>query len=138
MIYIIDTNIFLRFLVKENEKDTAECIKLFQDIKSTKVNAMVPGIVLAEVGWVLGSYYKTPRNTVAKKIEGIINYKGLKIVDSYDWLSAMRVYESKNVKLIDAVLATMPSVVTKEWTIVSYDEDFKKLPVLWKKPSGVK
>ena len=112
-----------------------ECKKLFQDIKSEKLNVLVSGLVLAEIGWVLGSYYKTPRNIVAKKIEGILKFKGIKTVDSYDWLSAMRVYGTKSVKLVDAVLATVPKVAAKEWTIVSYDEDFKKLPVLWKKPS---
>jgi predicted nucleic acid-binding protein len=137
MIYVLDTNIFLRFFVHEDEKDFAECKRLLNNIKLSQVKAVVPGIVLAEIGWVLGSYYETPRTEVAKKIEGIIKHKGLEIVDEYDWLEAVKLHESENVKLIDAIVATIPKVTSKEWTIVSYDKDFKKLPVLWKTPRQV-
>lgn len=138
MIYILDTNVFLRFLVRENEKDYRECIKLFRSIKSLKIRAIAPGIVLAEVGWVLNSYYNVSRAETARKIEGIMKLKGLEIVDDYDWLNAMKLYEIKNIKLVDAVLAAMPKVASMEWTVVSYDEDFKKLPVLWKKPKDIR
>ena len=84
MIYILDTNVFLRFLVRENEKDYQESIRLFRNIKSARVRALVPGIVLAEIGWVLNSYYNTPRDQTAQKIEGIVKFKtnrGKKVVE---------------------------------------------------------
>lgn len=138
MKYLLDTNIFLRFLVKENKKDYVECNKLFENIRSQKIDAVVAGIVLAEISWVLGSYYKQKSNSIAEKLQGIIKMNGLTVVDDYDWISAVKIYSDKNVKFVDTILACMPKVASKEWTVVSYDEDFKKLPVLWKKPGGVK
>ena len=137
MKYLLDTNIFLRFLVKENKKDYVECNKLFEEIDALKIEAIVTGMVLAEMSWVLGSYYKQKPDTIAEKLQGIIKMKGLTVVDDYDWISAVRIYSERKVKFVDAILATMPKVVSKEWVVVSYDEDFRKLRVLWKKPKDL-
>lgn len=134
MVYLLDSNIFLRTLVKEDQKDFLECFELLEKVKKAEIKAITAGVILAEVGWVLKSYYMLSRKVVAKKLAGIFKLSGLKIVDGYDWIEAIEMYEKFNVKFLDAVLATMPESAAKKWTIVSYDEDFKKLPVKWLTP----
>ena len=128
---------FLRFLVRDSEIDYKECKVLFESIMNSKDEFITTGMVLSEISWVLGSYYKRSREETSEKLNGILKIKGLKLVDNYNWLSAIKIYRENKVKFIDAVLSTIPQVAQKEWTIVSYDEDFKKLPVLWKKPSDL-
>lgn len=135
MIYVLDTNIFLRLFVKEDKNDHEECLNLINKIKSSKIKAVVAGITLTEINWVLRSYYKISKDIAARNLESIANSPGIKIIDHYNWTEAIKTYEAKGIKLVDAVLATMPKVISHQWTIVSYDEDFKKLPILWKKPS---
>ncbi|MEK7504040.1 MAG: PIN domain-containing protein [Patescibacteria group bacterium] len=137
MKYLLDTNVFLRFLVRDSEIDYKECKVLFESIMNSKDEFITTGMVLSEISWVLGSYYKRSREETSEKLNGILKIKGLKLVDNYNWLSAIKIYRENKVKFIDAVLSTIPQVAQKEWTIVSYDEDFKKLPVLWKKPSDL-
>ena len=132
MKYLLDTNVFLRFLVRDSEIDYKECKVLFESIMNSKDEFITTGMVLSEISWVLGSYYKRSREETSEKLNGILKIKGLKLVDNYNWLSAIKIYRENKVKFIDAVLSTIPQVAQKEWTIVSYDEDFKKLPVLWK------
>lgn len=134
MTYLLDSNVFLRVLVKEDEKDFRESFELLEKVKKAEIKAITAGVILAEVGWVLKSYYLLDRKDVAGKLAGIYRLAGLKIVDDYDWIEAIELYEKFNVKLLDAVLATMPGSAAKKWTIVSYDEDFKKLPVKWLAP----
>lgn len=134
MTYLLDANIFLRVLVKEEEEDFHECVGLLEKVKRSKIKAVAAGVVLAEVGWVLRSYYMLKRKDAAKKLAGISRLAGLKIVDDYDWVKAIEMYEKFNVKLLDAVLATMPGVANRKWVIVSYDKDFKKLPIEWRTP----
>lgn len=134
MVYLLDSNIFLRTLVKENQKDFLECFELLEKVKKAEIKAITAGVILAEVGWVLKSYYMLGRKDAAKKLAGIFKLSGLKIVDDYDWIEAIGMYEKFNVKFLDAVMATMPESAAKKWTIVSYDEDFKKLPVKWLTP----
>ena len=135
MTYVLDTNIFLRMFAKEDENDYKECLGLFNKIKSSKIDAVVAGITLTEINWVLRSYYKVSKNIATRNLETIVNSPGIKIIDLYDWTNAIKTYETTGIKLVDAVLATIPKVASHQWTIVSYDEDFKKLPILWKKPS---
>ena len=137
MKYLLDTNVFLRFLVRDSEIDYKECKVLFESIMNSKDEFITTGMVLSEISWVLVSYYKRSREETSEKLNGILKIKGLKLVDNYNWLSAIKIYRENKVKFIDAVLSTIPQVAQKEWTIVSYDEDFKKLPVLWKKPSDL-
>ena len=119
MVYLLDTNVFLRTLVREDEKTFGECTSLLERVKRLEVEAVTAGVILTEVGWTLGSYYKTGRAAVAEKLEGIVRLGGLKIVDRYDWGRAFRFYGDLNVKLVDAVVAAMPEVYKKEWTVVS-------------------
>lgn len=134
MIYLLDANVFLRTLVKEEEEDFQDCVELLEKVKKAEIKAVTAGVVLAEVGWVLKSYYMLNRVDVAKKLAGISRLAGLKIIDDYDWVEAIGMYQKFNVKLLDAVLATMPEVAAEKWAIVSYDEDFRKLPVKWLTP----
>lgn len=137
MKYFLDTNVFLRVLVVENKKAHKECLKLLDNVRLGLIEAVTGGVVLMEIGWVLKSIYKLTSKEVAKKISGVLNLNGLEIVDGYEWKSALTYLKSKNVKLADALIAGIPEVSDNKWTVVSYDTDFKKLPVKWMKPGEV-
>lgn len=134
MIYLIDTNVFTRIAIEDSPKMKAECNSLVEAIRLGKIEAVTSTLVIIEFGWLLKSYYKIDRKKTAKLMAGIYKIKGLRVINDMNLQSAISLYESKNIDLTDALLATIPQVTSKEWTIVSYDEDFKKLPVLWKKP----
>lgn len=137
MIYLLDTNIFLRVLVPEDEQDLQDCKRLLEDVKKLQIEAVTPGVVLAEISWVMGSYYRQSRSEISEKMSGIVKLGGLRIVDDYNWVSSIELYGKTKVKFLDAVLAAMPKVAVGEWTIVSLDSDFKKLPVKWLRPGEV-
>lgn len=137
MTYLLDTNIFLRVLVREDEHDFETCKRLLERVKTLKFSAVTAGIVLAELGWVLNSYYRIRRSEAAEKVLSVTRLGGLRVVDTYDWAGAMEIYRRNNVKFVDAVLASMPDVAKKTWTIVSFDQDFKKLPVKCVRPTDV-
>lgn len=137
MTYLLDTDVFLRVFVREDENDFETCKRLLERVKTLKLSAVTAGIVLAELGWMLSSYYRTKRSEAAEKVLSVVRLGGLRVVDTYDWIEAMETYRRNNVKLVDAVLATIPEVAKKTWTIVSLDQDFKKLPVKWVRPTDV-
>lgn len=138
MKYFIDTNVFLRVLIKENEDTFASCVNLLVKVKGGQIEALTSSLVLAEVGWTLGSYYKFSRKSIVAAIRSIVSLHCLKIEDEPDWLFALESYSKKNVKLIDCVIASKKEIREKKWTVVTFDEDFRKLGVLTAKPSVVK
>lgn len=134
MIYFIDTNIFLRSLYKENTQTFLECTNFLKAVKENKVDACTGTVVLTEIVYTLRSYYRLDKEIIIKGLQSIVRLGSLKILDEYDHRLALQFFDKYSVKYIDALIASNKSIVSKKMTIVSYDRDFHKLPVLWKEP----
>ena len=134
MIYLIDTNVFLRTLVKEDEAAHEDCKDLLQAVKMNKIKAMTCNLVLAEVMWTLLSFYKVDRSLATESVKAIVNLRGLKLVDGYRPLLALELFEEKRVKFVDAMLASIQEVGLGKVVVVSYDQEFDKLGVVRKEP----
>lgn len=133
MIYALDTNIFLRFLVHENEESYSLTSEIFQRVEDKKLNIVVPGVVINEVIWGLNSYYRYTKDQIIQVAEGIQRFEK-SMIDNYDYGHAFALFREKNVKYVDCLIASIPKVMTKEWTVLSFDKDFKKLNTNWKTP----
>lgn len=137
MRYFIDTNVFLRVLVKEDERSFNECCQLLELIKTNKIKGVISSIILAEIVWTLSSYYKFSKQKVAQAVRSVINLRGLQIIDRFDHRQSLNFYEKKNVKYIDSLIASIKDIKEKRWIVVSYDKDFDKLEIVRKTPSEV-
>ncbi|MBI4004862.1 PIN domain-containing protein [Candidatus Roizmanbacteria bacterium] len=135
MQYFIDANIFLRVLVKDNEKQFSACVRFLKTLKKNKFDAYTGSITLAEIAWTLGSYYSFSKQQVIEGIDSILNLRGLKIIDDYNHKLALDLYQKYSVKYIDSLIASIGPVYTKKMIVVSYDKDFDKLPVVRKEPN---
>ena len=133
----IDTNIFLRTLLKDEEKTFKDCLKFLIEIKKGKIRAFTSNLVLAEITWTLLKFYKFPKEKIIKGLSSILKLKNLRIVDDFDSFLALEIYERFPIKFIDALIASNPKIFKKEITIVSYDKDFDKIKVLRKEPKEV-
>lgn len=138
MTYVLDTNIFLRVLTKDDLKTFDDCVNLLEAVKSNKVEAVIPGIVISELVWTLSSFYELPKATVLKSVESILHLKGLRVVDDYDYHAALNLYQQHSAKYIDCLLATMNHVQSGEWQLVSFDRDFNKLGIQRVEPKNVR
>ncbi len=135
MKYFIDTNIFLRVLTGDNRKQYTESIQILSSVKNNKLDAYTSSLVIAELVWVLEKLYKYPKTFVIERIEGILNLNGLNLVDTCNLKDALQTYSKSTIKYIDAAIASIAEIQEKRMTIVSYDSDFGKLPVLWRRPA---
>ena len=137
MLYFIDTNIFLRILIKEDEKIFNECYKLLELIRERKIKSFTSSLILAETNWVLDSFYKFEKPKIIKALRSILNLKGLKIIDEVNPAISLEIFQNHNVKLIDALIASNPAILNKTMTIISYDKDFEKIDIIRKEPKQV-
>lgn len=137
MKYFIDTNIFLRTLIKEDEKSFKDCYQFLEAVRMNKIKGVTSCLVIAEIAWTLSSYYQFSRQDIAKALESVSNLRGLKVVDDYELPLALLFYRSKNVKFIDAMIASIEQVSAKKWTIISYDQDFDRLDLIRREPNQI-
>src|SRR3989344_9598798 len=99
--FFIDTNIFLRYFVKEEKQTFKDCLEFFDKIKNKEITAATSAIVLLEINYVLITFYKYPKDKACKIIASIINLQGLKFINDINQLTAIELYKEKNVKFAD-------------------------------------
>lgn len=119
----IDTNIFLRYLTKDDPSKYERCRELFKKTVEGKVKLATSGIVIAELIWTLLSYYKVPKTDVIEKISIIIATENLYIPDKNIIADALVLYSRKNIDYIDAYNAVFMKYNNCA-EIYTYDKDF--------------
>jgi len=68
----LDTNVLIRFLVKDDEKQANTVYKIFKKAEMNKDTLFVPLLVVLEVVWVLESVYDVTRQEVLDSFESLL------------------------------------------------------------------
>lgn len=132
--YFIDTNVFLRALIRDDEKTFTDVMSFLERVKDNQLKAYTSSLVLAEVVWTLLSFYKLAKEDVLKSIDSIVSLRGLTFLSDQDVSTALSLYKKYNVKYVDCLIrASLDD--RKTWAIVSYDKDFDKFDIERLEPS---
>ena len=134
---VIDTNILLDFFIDRDTVRHEECVKLIRKINNGEVKAVILGVVIAEMVWVMKSVYGFERIQIAEAVKAVVQIRGVLIGEKYEWLKALEQFTQKKVKFIDAMIANVRQIKTKKWAVVSYDREFDKLDVYRMEPNQV-
>ena len=68
----LDTNILVRFLVKDDENQSESVYRLFKKAESEKDAFFVPLLVILETVWVLKAVYEISRPDILDAINDIL------------------------------------------------------------------
>ncbi|MGB9697915.1 MAG: PIN domain-containing protein [Thermodesulfobacteriota bacterium] len=122
----VDTNIFLRYLTKDEFSKYERCREIFRKAISGEIILTTSVMVIAELIWTLLSYYKVPKSEVIDKISIIVGTDSIWIPDKDILVDALVLYARKNIDFIDAFNAVfMRYHGLRE--IYSYDKDFEMI-----------
>ena len=135
--FFIDSNIFLRAIVKEDEKVYRECFDFLNRVEAGSIRAVSSNVVFAEVVWVLDSFYEMKKADIIRALQGMKSIKSLKLFDVFDFDLTLSDYSKFGVKYIDALIASIPEIQSRKMIVISYDRDFDKLGVARKEPSDI-
>jgi len=78
----LDTNVIIRFLMKDDAEQAAQASAVFAEF-TTAAPGFVSREVLVELVWVLQKIYRLPRTDIADAIEGLLGAREL-VVESAD------------------------------------------------------
>ncbi len=120
--FLLDTNIFLRYLTNDDPRKATQCEKLFSRAAEGEIALVITEMCLAELVWTLDSYYGLDRNEIVEKVVAILNMRGLEIPNIDLWLETITRFKETKVSLIDAYHAAVAQGFGK--IIYSYDRDF--------------
>ena len=97
-----DTNLFLRYLTNDVPQQADAVERLLRQAAAGEIVLVVNSLVIAEIVWVLESFYRLSRDDVRAKVLAILNTAGLEIPEANLVLQAVTWYAEQNVDFIDA------------------------------------
>jgi predicted nucleic acid-binding protein len=128
----VDTNVFLRYLTKDDPSKYERCRQMFKSALEGEITLSTSEMVIAELIWTLLSYYKVPKAEVVEKVSVILGTENLFVPGKDILADALVLYARKNVDFIDAYNAVfMKYQGLRE--IYSYDEDFETIEEIERK-----
>jgi predicted nucleic acid-binding protein len=135
MVYLwVDANVVLRFLTGDPPEMAAKALELMSRAEKGDIGLRVSHLVVAEIVWVLSSFYKYDKSQIAETLISFLGADGIFAENLTLLIQALQDMAEKNVDFVDAYLAALARA--QEESICSFDNDFEKLNVRWVSPPG--
>jgi len=122
--YLVDTNLVIRFLTGEPEKQAKLAAQFFRASETEKATLRFCPIVVAEVVFVLtGKVYGFPRKQVAEKLLQFLRNPSFKVQEIDVLEKALELFSKRKIDFADAYLAA--TGIISGCGVVSFDKDFR-------------
>ncbi len=103
----VDTNIFIRYLTNDDPVKADKVDRLLDKAAKGKVLLVTAELVVAEVVWVLESFYGLKNDTIGQMIKAILITPGLKVINGSLVEKAIDYYLTYNIDFIDGYIAAV-------------------------------
>jgi len=130
----LDTNVLLRFYLRDYEEQFAQVKQLITAIESGKHRPYISTTVLLEMAYVLRKLYGLPKKEVLTAIRSVMGMRGLVVVDKAHTAGAIALFAKKSIAFADCILATQ---VRSDMTLVTFDQQLAKLVRHAKTPAAL-
>ncbi len=130
-VYLIDTNVVLRYLLGDHPEFSPKAEAFMFDVSKGVKKTEILDVVIVECIYVMEKYYEIPKTEIVEKLSGILNFSGIVNPDRSEILEALLKYENSNIDIVDCILAVHSS---PEKIVISFDKDMKKLKAVSETP----
>jgi len=124
MIYLLDTNIIIRFLVGDNEEHLEKSTQYFEQIEQGSMEVEILSGVLMEAFFVLTKFYKLPKIEVISDLKTILSFEGVVNKDKVILFETLSIIENKNIDFVDALICAKCKF--QNYEKLSFDKDLSK------------
>jgi predicted nucleic-acid-binding protein len=118
----LDTNVLFRHLTGDPPAQARRATVFLERAEEL----LVPDLIVAEVVYVLESFYEVERQRVAELVRAIIGFPAIVVVDEPLLLRALEVYEVDRLDFAEAYLVASAEASGVE-TIASFDRDVDRV-----------
>lgn len=131
----LDTNVLLRFYLKDAPEQFISCQNLISQIEEGNFKVYTSSIIFLEVNYVLKSVYKLPFSEIIDILDSISTIRGITIIEKTNVKLALEFYKKYKIKFTDCLIA---SQLPKNTLLVSFDEELPKIKnIEVKKPQEI-
>lgn len=121
---LLDTNVWLRFFLKDEIVQFDQVASLFSFIDRGAVVPYVSTIILLEINFILKKIYKLPESEVFILIKNILEFRGITLIEKTNFIKAFDWHQKYKVKLADCLIANQ---LPDKATLVTFDHEFRKI-----------
>ncbi|NNV06136.1 PIN domain-containing protein [Geobacillus sp. C56-T2] len=127
--YILDTNIIIRFLTNDDQEQSSIAYRLFEKAVNGELLFLLHPLVVAECCWVLESKrYGYAKEEIASKLKQMIEASCVKTIDQEVVEKALDDYARCGVDFADAYLSALTRHTSSIQGIITWNEkDFRRL-----------
>ena len=118
----LDTNVLIRHLTGDPPAQARRATAFLERAEEL----LVPDLIVAEVVYVLESFYEVKRQRVAELVRAVIGFPAIVVVDEPLLLRALEVYEVDRLDFAEAYLVASAEASGVE-TIASFDRTIDRL-----------
>ena len=122
MTAFIDTNVLIRHLTGDPPAQAERATRYLAGADEL----LLPDLILAEVAYVLESYYEAPRTDVAVSLRAIVTFPKISVVDQELLLRAVEIYEIHRLDFADAYLVASAES-TGVGVVASFDRSIDRV-----------
>ena len=127
--YLPDTNIVLRYLMRDVPEQFELARNFFEQVRVGKKKVLILESILVESVYILTKFYQVPKKEVAEVLNGLLQYKGVVNKDKAALSAALGIYAEKNLDLVDCVLIAQAQYCSAQ--IFSFDKALNKEAIKW-------
>ena len=100
----IDTNVLIRFLVRDDDIQFEKARKLIRREVAAGHRVFVNQLVLMETEWVLRSRYAVPKNQILEAISGLLNSTDIQFEDEPSIEEALFIWKESDADFADCLI----------------------------------
>jgi len=124
MVYLLDTNILIRFLVGDHEEQLRQSIDIFGKIERAQLQVEILEGVVMEAFFVLTKFYEIPTEEAVDDLKTILSLNGVVNTDKTILHEALSIVVAKNIDFVDALICAKCKL--QGYEMLSFDKDLKK------------
>ncbi len=125
MTAFVDTNVLVRHLTGDPPDQAAAATRFL----ATSGELLLTDLVLAEVAYVLESFYEAPRSTVATVLRSVLGFAAIRVQDRDLLHRAVEVYDVVRLDFAEAYLVASAER-TGVGVIASFDRSIDRVPTV--------
>jgi predicted nucleic-acid-binding protein len=121
----VDTNVLIRHLTGDPPKQARRATAFLAQADEL----LLPDLIVAEVVFVLESFYDVERKRVAELVRAVIGFPAIVVADSALLLRALEVYEVDRLDFAEAYLVASAEA-TSVGVVASFDRSIDKIATI--------
>lgn len=124
--YLLDTNVLIRYLVRDEETHYQKVVGWFKDAQDGKIKIIVPTIVVAEACFVLESFYKKSRDEIAGAMIVFLSQRWMMVPDRDALLCLWNNFKT-GLHFVDSFLISLSE--QENYRLLTFDKKLQKRKV---------